>query len=79
MVHTMAERRYGPYGGEVCTYRSSCVPWFSYGDSGLDGGFKFRPYPDELREMGPELSDVWEKFFMPAPDKPILWFGLLSQ
>ena len=48
-------------------------------DSGVDGGMKFRPSPQELRTIGPEFTERWKTFFTCAPDKPLLWFGMLAQ
>ena len=49
-----------------------------YGISGLGGGIKYRPGPSELADFGPEFKKVWDSFFVNAPDKPVIWIGILS-
>lgn len=46
--------------------------------SGLDAGIKWRPQPPEVAEVGPEFQEYWDSFFANAPDKPVLWFGVVS-
>ena len=47
--------------------------------SGVDGGIKIRPSHDDLRILGPEFDSKWQKFFVPAPDKPVLALLILAQ
>lgn len=44
----------------------------------LEVGIKWRPNPSELAELGPEFKEVWDSHYANAPDKPVLWMGLLS-
>ena len=46
--------------------------------SSLDAGIKWRPKPSEVAALGPEFQEYWESHFANAPDKPVLWFGILS-
>ncbi|KAH9987565.1 alcohol oxidase-like protein [Russula vinacea] len=46
--------------------------------TGLGGGIKYRPGPSELADFGPEFKKVWDSFFVNAPDKPVIWIGILS-
>ena len=46
--------------------------------SGIDGGVKIRPTPEELEAWGPEFKKRWEEYFVPSPDKPVLWMGQLA-
>ena len=45
--------------------------------SQLDAGIKWRPKPSEVAELGPEFQVYWEAYFANAPDKPVLWFGIV--
>ena len=44
----------------------------------LEVGIKWRPNPSELAELGPKFKEVWDSHYANAPDKPVLWMGLLS-
>ncbi|KAI0070144.1 alcohol oxidase [Panus rudis PR-1116 ss-1] len=46
--------------------------------NGLDAGIKIRPNAEELADIGPAFQKRWNEFFANAPDKPVLWLGLLS-
>ncbi|KAK7464324.1 hypothetical protein VKT23_006492 [Stygiomarasmius scandens] len=46
--------------------------------NGMDVAGKIRPTEDELREMGPEFQQRWKDYFENAPDKPVLWMGVLN-
>jgi len=46
--------------------------------NGLGAGIKWRPHPSEVHEFGPEFKKLWDAYFVDAPDKPVLWLGLLS-
>lgn len=48
------------------------------GNSGLSAGIKWRPEPSELPEFGPEFKELWDAYFANAPDKPVLWMGVMS-
>ena len=47
--------------------------------SDVEVGIKWRPDSSELRELGPEFKEVWDSHFANAPDKPVLWTGILSR
>ena len=49
-----------------------------HGISGVSAGIKWRPDPSELPEFGPEFKKVWDAYFANAPDKPVLWMGVIS-
>jgi hypothetical protein len=49
-----------------------------HGNSGLSAGIKWRPGPSELPEFGPEFKQLWDAYFANAPDKPVLWMGVMS-
>ncbi|RDB21821.1 Alcohol oxidase 2 [Hypsizygus marmoreus] len=38
----------------------------------IDAGFKIRPTEEELKEMGPEFNELWDKYFKDKPDKPVI-------
>ncbi|KAI9453454.1 alcohol oxidase-like protein [Lactarius psammicola] len=44
----------------------------------IDAGIKWRPKPSEVAELGPEFQEYWDSYFVNAPDKPVLWMGILS-
>ncbi|KAL0567374.1 hypothetical protein V5O48_014622 [Marasmius crinis-equi] len=46
--------------------------------NGVDAGIKIRPHEKDLKEIGPAFEKRWEDFFMKAPDKPLMWTGILS-
>ncbi|KAF5360054.1 hypothetical protein D9758_007605 [Tetrapyrgos nigripes] len=46
--------------------------------SGMDFAGKIRPTQQELNEMGPEFQQRWKNYFENAPDKPVLWMGVLN-
>ncbi len=37
-----------------------------------------RPYPEDLPEFGKEFEKVWQEYFEPAPDKPVIVAGLMA-
>jgi alcohol oxidase len=47
-------------------------------DTGLGAGIKWRPDESELAAFGPEFKKVWDDHFANAPDKAVMWFGVLS-
>lgn len=47
-------------------------------NSGLDAGIKLRPNVDELKAIGPAFDARWKEFFVPAPDKPVMWLGPIA-
>ncbi|KZT03299.1 GMC oxidoreductase [Laetiporus sulphureus 93-53] len=44
----------------------------------IDAGAKLRPSVRELETIGPEFRQRWEEHYANAPDKPLLWFGVIS-
>ncbi|KAH9837702.1 alcohol oxidase-like protein [Rhodofomes roseus] len=46
--------------------------------NGIDAGVKLRPSAEELELIGPSFTKRWQEVFANAPDKPVLWLGLLS-
>ncbi|KAF8263977.1 GMC oxidoreductase-domain-containing protein [Lactarius quietus] len=44
----------------------------------IDVGFKWRPKPSEVAELGHEFQEYWDSYFANSPDKPVMWFGLVS-
>ena len=59
--------------------------WLEYGwlahvsTSGIDAAGKLRPSSEELKAIGPEFRERWETFFKEVPDKPVVWFGAVSE
>ena len=49
-----------------------------HGTSGLSAGIKWRPEPSELPGFGPEFKELWDAYLANAPDKPVLWMGVMS-
>jgi len=47
-------------------------------NSGLSAGIKWRPELSELPEFGPEFKELWDTYLVNAPDKPVLWMGVMS-
>ncbi|KAL1669208.1 GMC oxidoreductase-domain-containing protein [Schizophyllum commune] len=43
----------------------------------IDAGFKIRPTEEELKSMGPEFNELWDKYFKDKPDKPVM-FGSID-
>ena len=39
----------------------------------IDAGFKIRPTEEELKTMGPEFNELWDKYFKDKPDKPVMY------
>ncbi|KAG5733931.1 Alcohol oxidase [Termitomyces sp. T112] len=44
----------------------------------IDAGFKIRPTDEELKEMGPEFNELWNKYFKDKPDKPVMFGSIVS-
>lgn len=47
--------------------------------SGIDAGVKLRPSERELAIIGPEFRQLWSEYYANAPDKPVMWLGILAQ
>jgi len=44
----------------------------------IDAGFKIRPTAEELKEMGPEFNELYDKYFKDKPDKPVMFGSIVS-
>ncbi|GAA5907615.1 hypothetical protein JCM6882_004423 [Rhodosporidiobolus microsporus] len=44
----------------------------------IDAGFKLRPTEEELKEMGPEFNEFFEKYFRNKPDKPVMFSSVVA-
>lgn len=44
----------------------------------IDAGFKIRPTEAELKEMGPEFNELWDKYFKDKPDKPVMFGSIVA-
>ncbi|TRM68313.1 GMC oxidoreductase-domain-containing protein [Schizophyllum amplum] len=44
----------------------------------IDAGFKIRPTEEELKTMGPEFNELWDKYFKDKPDKPVMFGSIVS-
>ncbi|GAA5858802.1 hypothetical protein JCM8547_004994 [Rhodosporidiobolus lusitaniae] len=44
----------------------------------IDAGFKLRPTEEELKEMGPEFNEFFDKYFRDKPDKPVMFSSIVS-
>ena len=45
----------------------------------IDAGFKIRPTEAELKEMGPEFNELYNKYFKDKPDKVCVarWYWIM--
>ncbi|PIL25969.1 hypothetical protein GSI_11723 [Ganoderma sinense ZZ0214-1] len=46
--------------------------------NGLDAGGKLRPFKADLDVIGEAFRKRWLEYYVPAPDKPVIWFGLVA-
>ncbi|CAL1701917.1 unnamed protein product [Somion occarium] len=44
----------------------------------IDAGFKIRPTEAELKEMGPEFNELWDRYFKDKPDKPVMFNSIVA-
>ncbi|THH01625.1 hypothetical protein EW026_g1138 [Hermanssonia centrifuga] len=44
----------------------------------IDAGFKIRPTAEELKEMGPEFNELWDRYFKDKPDKPVMFGSIVA-
>ena len=44
----------------------------------IDAGFKIRPTEAELKEMGPEFNELWNRYFKNKPDKPVMFGSIVA-
>lgn len=77
MVCAMAERWHWSNGTQVRitsggSRSRSLLQTYS---SAIDSGVKLRPSEEELKIIGPDFTEHWQRVFVNAPDKPVLWLG----
>ena len=46
--------------------------------SGLEAGIKMRPFKKDLEVIGPDFRKRWLDYYVPAPDKPVLWIAVMT-
>ncbi|RDX41074.1 alcohol oxidase-like protein [Lentinus brumalis] len=46
--------------------------------NGQDAGIKLRPNAHDLDVIGESFRKRWLSYYAPAPDKPVLWFGVVA-
>lgn len=44
----------------------------------IDAGFKIRPTEEELKAMGPEFNELWDRYFKDKPDKPVMFGSIVA-
>ncbi|KAI0915540.1 hypothetical protein AcV5_003732 [Taiwanofungus camphoratus] len=44
----------------------------------IDAGWKIRPTEEELKEMGPEFNELWDRYFKDKPDKPVIFGSIVA-
>ncbi|EPQ53030.1 alcohol oxidase [Gloeophyllum trabeum ATCC 11539] len=44
----------------------------------IDAGWKLRPTEEELKEMGPEFNELWDRYFKDKPDKPVMFGSIVA-
>ena len=44
----------------------------------IDAGFKIRPTEEELKTMGPEFNELWNRYFKDKPDKPVMFGSIVA-
>ncbi|GAA6002773.1 hypothetical protein JCM10207_007669 [Rhodosporidiobolus poonsookiae] len=44
----------------------------------IDAGFKLRPTEEELKTMGPEFNEFFDRYFRDKPDKPVMFSSVVS-
>ena len=72
--------REGPHNAYVCKRLLPLHSLLNVHDiSDVEVGIKWRPDSSEFPELGPEFKEVWDSHFANAPDKPVLWTGILSR
>ncbi|KAJ3982183.1 GMC oxidoreductase-domain-containing protein [Lentinula detonsa] len=70
----------GIFSGDEEAIKPHLKEW-EEGGSGLlahnsiDAGIKLRPTSEELEELGPAFKQLWEDFYVDAPDKPVAVLG----
>ncbi|KAJ7650020.1 GMC oxidoreductase-domain-containing protein [Roridomyces roridus] len=46
--------------------------------NGIEAGIKIRPNAQELQVLGPLFARRWQEFFVPKPDKPVMFIGTMA-
>ncbi|KAI0655408.1 alcohol oxidase-like protein [Cubamyces menziesii] len=46
--------------------------------NGLEAGIKIRPLRKDLEVIGPDFHKRWLDYYVPAPDKPVLWIAVMT-
>ncbi|KAI0044618.1 GMC oxidoreductase [Auriscalpium vulgare] len=69
--------------GNAEVIEAASSEWFSTGKgllahNSMDIGVKLRPAPSELDAFGTAFRQRWEEYFVPKPDKPVLWLGAFA-
>ena len=49
------------------------------GSNGFDWGYKVRPTPQEIRDMGPIFEKYWKEVGADKPDKPLYSYGTFPE
>lgn len=39
---------------------------------------QIRPTEEELKEMGPEFNELWNRYFKDKPDKPVMFGSIVA-
>ncbi|KAJ3553624.1 hypothetical protein NM688_g3508 [Phlebia brevispora] len=47
-------------------------------NNSVDAGIRLRPDERELEQIGPEFTETWNELYANAPDKPVMWMGVIS-
>ncbi|KAH7913539.1 GMC oxidoreductase-domain-containing protein, partial [Hygrophoropsis aurantiaca] len=71
------------FRGDKAEEEACMAEWIKEGKgllahNAIDAGIKLRPTTAELQELGPEFRNRWETYFANAPDKPVIWLGVVS-
>lgn len=43
-----------------------------------DPELQIRPTEEELKEMGPEFNELWDRYFKDKPDKPVMFGSIVA-
>ncbi|KAE9390926.1 FAD/NAD(P)-binding domain-containing protein [Gymnopus androsaceus JB14] len=67
----------GIFGGDEEAIKPYLAQWTEKGSgllahNSIDSGIKLRPTPKELEELGPSFGQLWQDFYIGAPDKAVL-------
>ncbi|KAF8622855.1 hypothetical protein AX15_006699 [Amanita polypyramis BW_CC] len=83
IVSNDAETMDAVFGANEETIKPFVEQWSKTGKgplahNGIDAGIKMRPGPEELHELGPDFNRVWQEYFVPARDKPVVLLEVLA-